>query len=159
LFKEVPRLLNEYRQYRKRIPTCGGILLSPDMQWVLIVRGFGGKWSFPKGKMNQNEDLFECAAREVYEETGFDIRPVASREYYIDHISRLSDCLRRDRLYIVPNVDYCTSFDPKTSYEIKEIAWFGVNDLPEHKNDTSARAVTQLGGCANDFFLLFPFLR
>jgi len=31
----------------------------------------GDNWSFPKGKVNENEDGAACAAREVREETGY----------------------------------------------------------------------------------------
>jgi hypothetical protein len=34
-----------------RVPVCGGIILSPTMDKVLMVKGFGSKiWTFPKGR-------------------------------------------------------------------------------------------------------------
>jgi ADP-ribose pyrophosphatase YjhB (NUDIX family) len=51
-----------------KIPTCGGIIMNKEMTKVLLVQGFGGNWSFPRGKINQeyqDEQLTECAIREV----------------------------------------------------------------------------------------------
>jgi mRNA-decapping enzyme subunit 2 len=48
-----------------KIPTCGGILMNEEMTKVVLVQGFGGNWSFPRGKINQDEQLTECAIREV----------------------------------------------------------------------------------------------
>ena len=33
----------------------------------------GKSWTFPRGKVNENESELACACREVYEETGRDI--------------------------------------------------------------------------------------
>ena len=35
-----------------------------------------GSWTFPAGKVNQNECGIDAASRETYEETGFDINCV-----------------------------------------------------------------------------------
>lgn len=42
-----------------------------------MVRGWKSSagWCFPRGKINLSEPELECAVREVYEETGFDITP------------------------------------------------------------------------------------
>jgi 8-oxo-dGTP pyrophosphatase MutT (NUDIX family) len=62
--------------FRSYIPphekVYGAICISPENK-VLVVRGrSSGKWSFPKGhlKPRSNERAFECALRELYEETG-----------------------------------------------------------------------------------------
>lgn len=49
------------------VPTYGAVLLSADMKKVLLVQSYWAKnsWSFPKGKVNENEEPIECAVREV----------------------------------------------------------------------------------------------
>jgi 8-oxo-dGTP pyrophosphatase MutT (NUDIX family) len=43
-----------------------------------------GKWNAPGGKLQPNETPEKCARREVYEETGLEVRPrkVATLEFY-----------------------------------------------------------------------------
>lgn len=51
---------------------CGALMLNATCTKVLMVRGWGiNVWSFPKGKINENEVLVDCAIREVEEETGY----------------------------------------------------------------------------------------
>lgn len=45
-----------------------------------------GKWYFPAGRMEQNEDLFVAAKRECEEETGYKIEPLCLCSIEIDHM-------------------------------------------------------------------------
>lgn len=76
MFNHIPRLrkfLSEFDQvisnwlgYKFSIPCSGAILLDKSLDNVLLVQGFGSKnWSFPKGKVNHDETLMNCAIREV----------------------------------------------------------------------------------------------
>lgn len=57
---------------QERKPSVGGIICYKDTEiYYAIVQGREtGKWSFPKGHMNENEKPLECARREICEETG-----------------------------------------------------------------------------------------
>jgi ADP-ribose pyrophosphatase YjhB (NUDIX family) len=55
----------DFREYRVKISTCGGILMNKEMTKVVLVQGFGGDWSFPRGKIKQDEQLTECGIRQV----------------------------------------------------------------------------------------------
>jgi ADP-ribose pyrophosphatase YjhB (NUDIX family) len=51
-----------------------------------MVRGWGiNVWSIPKGKINENEVLMNCAIREVEEETGY-TRPTHNHAHAHVHI-------------------------------------------------------------------------
>jgi len=50
---------------------AGGILIFNGR--VLIVQSRGNKWGFPKGGFEKGENAVQCAKREVYEETSFNI--------------------------------------------------------------------------------------
>lgn len=51
-----------------------------------MVRGWGiNVWSIPKGKINENEVLMNCAIREVEEETGY-TRPTHNHAHARVHI-------------------------------------------------------------------------
>lgn len=122
---------------------------------VLLVQGYLAKsgWGFPKGKVNKEEAPHDCAAREVFEETGFDIKDYICKDDYIE--LRINDQLAR--LYIIPGVPKDTKFNPKTRREIRNIEWFSIEKLPCHRNDMTPKS--KLGLAPNKFFMAIPFIR
>ncbi|NXL65730.1 DCP2 hydrolase, partial [Chordeiles acutipennis] len=127
----------------------------PCILQVLLVQGYLAKsgWGFPKGKVNKEEAPHDCAAREVFEETGFDIKDYICKEEYIE--LRINDQLAR--LYIIPGVPKNTKFNPKTRREIRNIEWFSIDKLPCHRNDMTPKS--KLGLAPNKFFMAIPFIR
>ncbi|XP_053668122.1 m7GpppN-mRNA hydrolase [Anopheles marshallii] len=165
MFKHVPFLqphwpnvdtvLEDWKQYKLTVPTYGAILLSEDMKHVLLVQSFWAKssWGFPKGKINENEEPANCAIREVYEETGYDISKLIVPTEYIDVIINY----QFTRLYLVPGVPLTTVFMPKTRNEIKCCEWFPVDVLPVTKHDNIVKGNHNLSG--NSFFMILPFVK
>ena len=56
-----------FNAYKQTIPTMGAIILEPDMEKCLLVRGWkaGDGWGFPTGKINKDEADEDCAVREA----------------------------------------------------------------------------------------------
>lgn len=54
-------------KYKNRVPVCGGILLDSACEHCVLVKGWksGASWGFPKGKINDEEERWGCAVREV----------------------------------------------------------------------------------------------
>lgn len=48
--------------------SAGGVLLKGNQ--VLLIKSPSGVWTFPKGMVEEGEDLKDTAIREVQEETG-----------------------------------------------------------------------------------------
>ena len=103
------------------MPVRGAILLNHDMDQVVLVKGWkkSAKWSFPRGKINKDERDFDCAIREVYEETGYDVRTAGlandeKNTKYIDVTLREQQM----RLYVFRGVAMDTHFEPQTRKEI-----------------------------------------
>jgi len=123
----VTKALSSFNKVKSKIPVCGAMLLSSDMNQCVLVKGWiaGSAWGFPKGKIDQGEDLMDCAIRETREETGFDAT---------DHV-RPDDWIERSvkgqtlRLYIARDVPADTMFETQTRKEISEIRWFDVDGL------------------------------
>ncbi|XP_069818809.1 m7GpppN-mRNA hydrolase isoform X2 [Dendropsophus ebraccatus] len=153
--EDVQRVLDEWKEYKMGVPTYGAIILDETLENVLLVQGYLAKsgWGFPKGKVNEGEAPHDCAAREVLEETGFDIKDRMCNNDYIE--LRINDQLAR--LYIIPGVSKDTRFNPKTRREIRNIEWFPVEKLPCHKNDMTPKS--KLGLAPNKFFMVIPFIR
>ncbi|CAG9859008.1 unnamed protein product [Phyllotreta striolata] len=148
-------ILEEWKEYKLSVPTYGAIILSENLSHVLLVQSYWAKlsWSFPKGKVNEEEDPAHCAIREVLEETGFDISNHLNRDEYFE--STINDHLVR--LYIIKNIPMTTKFCPKTRGEIKSCNWFAVSDLPTNKKDSTPK--TKIGMNANAFFMVLPFVK
>lgn len=87
-----------------QIPVCGGILLNSAMTHCVLVRGSGTSWSFPRGKVNENEGRLECAIREVFEEVGYAMQCAED-----DFLAKQLDD-KSVTLYIAPNVPDQTAF-------------------------------------------------
>ncbi|XP_039766677.1 m7GpppN-mRNA hydrolase isoform X3 [Ornithorhynchus anatinus] len=153
--EDVQRVLDEWKEYKMGVPTYGAIILDESLENVLLVQGYLAKsgWGFPKGKVNKEEAPHDCAAREVFEETGFDIKDYICKDDYIE--LRINDQLAR--LYIIPGVPKNTKFNPKTRREIRNIEWFSIEKLPCHRNDMTPKS--KLGLAPNKFFMTIPFIR
>jgi mRNA-decapping enzyme subunit 2 len=96
-------------------------MLDASMEQVVLVKGWkkGAKWSFPRGKINKDENDLDCAVRETYEETGYDIRGAGLIED--DNAVKYIEVTLREqqmRLYVVRGVPLDSYFEPRTRKEI-----------------------------------------
>ena len=154
---------SEFLAYKTRVPVRGAILLNEKMNEVLLVKGWkkGANWSFPRGKINKDEPDLDCAIREVYEETGYDIKGaglVTSGEdtKYIEMNLREQHM----RLYVFRGVPSDTHFEPRTRKEISKIDWWKLSDLPtlKKKKNQQDNHGGDLAVNANKFYMVAPFL-
>ena len=113
---------SEFLAYKTRVPVRGAIMLNHTMDHVILVKGWkkGSKWSFPRGKINKDEKDIDCAVREVYEETGFDLREAGLIPTDEDNAKYIDVSLREQqmRLYVFRDVPMDAKFEPKTRKEI-----------------------------------------
>ncbi|KAL1398991.1 hypothetical protein pipiens_008541 [Culex pipiens pipiens] len=151
----VDKILEDWKQYKLSVPTYGAIILSEDLKQVLLVQSYWAKssWGFPKGKINENEEPLHCAIREVYEETGYDIKNLIVPTEYIELVINY----QYTRLYLVSGVPQSTIFIPRTRNEIKCCEWFPIDLLPVTKNENFVKDNLSLTG--NSFFMILPFVK
>ncbi|KAK0846940.1 mRNA-decapping enzyme subunit 2 [Friedmanniomyces endolithicus] len=151
----------EFLAYKVRVPVRGAILLDESMEKLVLVKGWkkGASWSFPRGKINKDEKDLDCAIREVYEETGYDLRAAnlipatESEAKYIDVTMREQHM----RLFVFRGVSEETYFEPQTRKEISKIAWYQVRDLPGFTKKVKGGA-EQAQHVAGKFYMVAPFL-
>ncbi|PKI83048.1 5'-(N(7)-methylguanosine 5'-triphospho)-[mRNA] hydrolase [Malassezia vespertilionis] len=151
--KSFEKVYSQFLQYKTRVPVCGAILLNETWDKCILVKGWSGKgsWTFPKGKINQDESERDCAVREVWEETGFDagaLLPADSNDYLERTMHE-----QKIRVFIVPGVKEDTKLETLTRFEISQIAWFRIADLPTLKSPKKPNA--ELGG---KFYHVTPFV-
>ncbi|KAL8371427.1 hypothetical protein RB595_001298 [Gaeumannomyces hyphopodioides] len=156
------RAFEEFLQYKTRVPVRGAIMLNEAMDSTVLVKGWkkGANWSFPRGKINKDEDDLDCAIREVYEETGFDIK-AAGLVPRDDQVKFIEINMREQqlRLYVFRNVPMDTYFEPKTRKEISKIEWYKLSELPAfRKKGANHRDDVAAANNANKFYMVAPFL-
>ncbi|CAH1761133.1 7197_t:CDS:10 [Entrophospora sp. SA101] len=149
-----------FMKYKIRVPVCGAIMLNSTMDKVLLVKGWSSRsgWGFPKGKINKDELDSICAAREVFEETGYDITPLIKEKDFVEITIRG----QRIRLYIVVGVLEATEFCPQTRKEIS-VEWHNLSDLPTwSKNRNKESPFNCGGGCvkygSSRYYMVVPFV-
>jgi len=145
--EEFSSLYNKFAKYRRKITNYGCILLSADCSEVVLCRVWNGKsFTLPAGKINQGEDGKVAAARETYEETGFDPscsygttaswrnkspdkitwKPLQDE----NKISITEDGGKQRVAYVVANIPKDFDFEPVARKEVSQIGWFPVDDIP-----------------------------
>ncbi|KAK9471505.1 DCP2-domain-containing protein, partial [Dipodascopsis tothii] len=150
---------DDFITYKTRVPVRGAIMLNDKLDHCVLVKGWkqSSGWSFPKGKINKNEPDDECAAREVMEETGYDVTRLLKKKDYIELTLREQHV----RLYIIQGVPMDTNFVPQTRKEISKVDWFALNSLPTYsKNKLQQKQPTTNanGVSAKRFYMIAPFL-
>lgn len=151
---------SEFLAYKTRVPVRGAILLNEEMDEVVLVKGWkkSANWSFPRGKINKGEKDLDCAIREVYEETGFDVR-AAGLVPQNEQVKAIEITMREQhmQLFVFTGVPRDTQFEPRTRKEISKIEWYKLSELPtlrKNKQHDEGMAVAN----ANKFYMVAPFL-
>lgn len=143
----------------------GAIMLNDKMDHVLLVKGWKktATWSFPRGKINKDEPDIDCAMREAWEETGFDIKAagIAKDLKKVRHIEKtLRD--QSVKLFVFRGVPIDYPFVPQTRKEISKCEWYKISDLP---TNIKSKHVHQEGSGhhlvvnANKFYMVAPFVQ
>src|SRR5688500_15055599 len=101
-----------------------------DLKLVLIERKgepFAGTWALPGGFVRMDETLERAARRELHEETGLS-------RLYLEQLYTFGDPGRDPRDRVITVAYYAlvklTDFNPRAASDAKDVAWFGVADLP-----------------------------
>lgn len=137
-------------------------MLNEAMDQAILVKGWkkGANWSFPRGKINKDEDDLDCAIRELWEETGYDVR-AAGLPLDDDHLGEPLDVIMREqhlRFYVFRGVPMDTYFEPKTRKEISKIQWYRLSDLPGSRHQRNLQRINGTSVNVNKFYMVAKFL-
>lgn len=128
LGKDLSVLKNQFFKHFHLIQAGGGLVKNNDQEILLIFRR--GKWDLPKGKLDENENIEECALREVREETGLThlkiIRPleITYHTYVLFGKHNL-----KETHWFEMNSTKAEKLIPQTEEDITEIKWVKKEDL------------------------------
>ncbi|CAJ1959489.1 unnamed protein product [Cylindrotheca closterium] len=158
---------HQFSLYKRKISTYGTILLNKSGTHIIMCQTWKGEtWTFPAGKINQGESGIQAAARETYEETGFDPHCLfgLTKEWLETDPSKVTwkhplpegksafsyeepSTGKRRTCYICHGVPDDFDFAPVARKEVSDIQWFPIS---LQKDDTT--------GFPKKTFAVLPFM-
>jgi len=110
------------------IEAAGGLVTNEENEILFINRL--GKWDLPKGKLEKNESIEQCAIREVEEECGIREVRITGNAFYTYHTYEFNGeyILKKTHWYkmMAPKKQVLT---PQTEEDITEVKWIGENEM------------------------------
>ena len=114
----------------KHEKSCGALVYRKNndkIQLLLLKHRYGGHWSFPKGHVENGEEEYQTALREVKEETGLTIELQEGFRQSVEYFPKPN---------IKKQVVYFLGYAPddtvkKQEEEISEIRWIDLNKAQE----------------------------
>lgn len=117
------------------IQAGGGVVYNEKEEILLIFRN--GKWDLPKGKADEGEDIEECAAREVKEETGLKEVSVGPKSTITWHVySERGTLILKETHWYLMTATVNAMLIPQVAEGITEILWADKSDLPKYTVNT-----------------------
>jgi len=86
---DVVELWENFKGIFREVPAAGGLVLNENQEVLMIFRR--GKWDLPKGKLEKDEKIKDCAVREVEEECGLKDVKRGKKICTTHHIYSLND--------------------------------------------------------------------
>lgn len=107
---------------KNKCKKAGGIIVNKSQ--VLMVQSCGSRWGFPKGSMEENETLVDCAKREILEETSINL-PIEHQDFFFYHNRT---CYYLQIVNVKPRIDVEKIKSIKFN-DCTGIAWIDINCL------------------------------
>ncbi len=128
-------VLSDFKEHLTVLQAAGGFVYTPAMDVLLIFRR--GKWDLPKGKLDEAEELEECAVREVEEETGLSAIHLNEKLLitYHTYYEKTVHILKETHWYLM-RVDQQQELIPQTDEDIEKCEWISLHDLASYNEKT-----------------------
>ena len=133
--KDFKKLKAAFFKHFSLIKAAGGLVENKKREILLIFRR--GKWDLPKGKLDDNETIEQCAKREVQEETG--LHELETGEpidiTYHTYVEFGKHILKESHWYAMKAIGD-ERLIPQTEEDITEIIWVKKEDLKKYVSNT-----------------------
>ena len=121
----------------KEIIAAGGLVFNEDGDLLMIFRR--GRWDLPKGKLDDDEQIKDCAVREVKEETG--LRKLHVKRFlgityhkYLD--THINEEVIKETHWFEMIAKGDQKLTPQTEEDIERIEWVDQKNIPEKLQQT-----------------------
>ena len=110
--------------------TAAGGLVQKGESFLFIYRN--GKWDLPKGKLEKNEIISECAIREVEEECGIEDLTIIRKLMITYHVYTLGEKrILKDTHWYLMKSNYSFALTPQLEEGIERVEWKKESDIPK----------------------------
>lgn len=119
------------------IIAAGGIVINPNQEILWIFRR--GFWDLPKGKLDPNETIEDCAIREVMEETGIShliLGKLILTTKHQYHDKYLNKEVEKTTHWYAMTTDTLQDGKPQTEEDIEAIVWVKKADIAPYLEKT-----------------------
>jgi ADP-ribose pyrophosphatase YjhB (NUDIX family) len=119
-----------FRAYANSAPTASALVVDDRGRVLLARRAFEpyrGCWDFPGGFLEEDEHPLECLRREVREETGLEIEPIAYVDTLMDWYG--PEGMARSTLNLIWTARLVAG-EPVPDDDVAELRWFPADELP-----------------------------
>lgn len=121
-----------------------GILINAQNEVLLLRHTYRPGWYLPGGGVDRNETAAMAVIREVHEETG--LSATGQPELFHVYLNRWLGI--DDHVLVFAIRQYQGKAEIHDPFEIAELGWFALSDLPEEVNPATARCLAQFLGQA-----------
>ncbi len=116
--------------YSSSKPTAGALCVDEQGRVLLGRRRgepFAGRWDIPGGFLEEGEHPLDGMRRELREETGLDVEPIAFFGVWMDRYGGDSTAQATLNLYWTARV---VAGEPEPADDVTELRWFAPDELP-----------------------------
>lgn len=135
LDNDIEYVFAEFSLLYSFIEASGGLVRNNEKKILFIFRN--GKWDLPKGKVEEGENIIDCAIREVSEETGVNDIEIINELPCTYHIYYLNDkkVLKRTHWFEMISVSGM-KLKPQLEENITLVKWLSYNEVVDALKNT-----------------------
>ena len=139
---DVPEAFEALKKEFTLIQASGGMVYNGNKILLIFRRG---KWDLPKGKLDEGEDLVQCALREVREETGlsellFEQTLCITHHTYYEKGKHI---LKESHWHLLKGNDN-EHLIPQTDEDIEKCEWVNTDNLSTYTKNAPASVIDVL---------------
>ncbi len=128
-------VFSELAKHFEIVTAAGGVVQNNKGEILLIFRN--GKWDLPKGKLDEEETIEQCAVREVREETGLSDINLRDKLITTYHVYKLNDKnILKPSHWFKMQTNNTANMQPQTEEGIEELKWVNKEGLKNYYNNT-----------------------